>query len=315
MKVSAALVTAILVISLPLFGNASRMDEMALALIQFTAALGLAVAFGMAGEFVICQASLVGVGGYVFGYLRLHGCPFLLALLSAAAAGASAGTLLGAAAVRVRGHYFAILTLAAGVVMYECVIRFAGVTGGAVGLSSVPPVTGALGTGTGLYALISGVAIIAALYVYILQRTPLGRGLIAARRSPGLAAASGINTSGLKVAALAVSGTIAAVAGALHVQFMTSFTPENVSIERSVILLLIVALAGRGSIIGVAVATWISEIVPGYLRVVGEVRFALLGFIILMTILLAPGGIGAPLERIFDRAVRVISKRVAACFA
>ena len=108
-------------------------------LIYSIAGLGLMLLAGFTGQFSLGHAAFLGVGAYVQGYLTNHGVPFPVALLAAAFISALTGIVVGLPALRVKGIYLGIATIAFGYIVEEVFARWESFTGGNAGMNLKAP--------------------------------------------------------------------------------------------------------------------------------------------------------------------------------
>ena len=118
------------------------MTQLSFILIYSIAGLGLMVLAGFTGLASLGHAAFLGVGAYTHTFLLSHGWPFLIALPSAALLAALVGVIVGLPALRVKGIYLAIATLAFGFIVEEVFARWESVTGGNAGIHIKAPKIG-----------------------------------------------------------------------------------------------------------------------------------------------------------------------------
>src|SRR5262249_3185887 len=105
-------------------------------------ALSLTLVAGTAGQVSLGQAALLAIGGYASALLALDlGAPAIVSLPTAGLLTAALGTSLGFPAFRLRGHYIAIATLAIGEIVSLVILNWESLTGGAMGLTGIPPLS------------------------------------------------------------------------------------------------------------------------------------------------------------------------------
>jgi branched-chain amino acid transport system permease protein len=249
-------------------------------------AIGLNVVVGFAGLLDLGYAAFFAIGSYTYAILASahlgvtpigHNAhlPFWLLLFVAMFVAASAGALLGAPTLRLRGDYLAIVTLGFGEIV-PSVFRNGGVwTGGVPGISALdvpklpfwiqgPWVNQTLGftteefrfTSANLTAyyvlmvvLITGVVIL----VHNLQNSRLGRAWMAVREDESAAAACGVNTVGIKLLAFSIGAATSGFAGAFYGAKLSYVSSENFGFIVSVTVLAMVVLGGMGNIPGAMV--------------------------------------------------------------
>jgi len=221
-------------------------------LIYAIVGLGLMLLSGFTGLFSIGHAAFLGVGAYTEAVLISHGWPFPLALVMAAALSAAVGVVVGLPALRVKGIYLGIATLAFGFIVEEVLARWESVTGGNAGISVKKPAMfgWTIESGTGFYFLCLLIAIIATLAILNLLRSPTGRAFVAIRDSEISAQSMGINLARYKTLSFALSAAFAGLGGALYAHKLTFISPDQFNILQSIDLLLMIVIGGLGSVHG-----------------------------------------------------------------
>ncbi|HEY6512764.1 MAG TPA: branched-chain amino acid ABC transporter permease [Burkholderiaceae bacterium] len=228
------------------------MTQLSFILIYSIAGLGLMVLAGFTGLASLGHAAFLGVGAYTQAYLLSHGWPFLLALPCAAALSAAVGVVVGLPALRVKGIYLAIATLAFGFIVEEVLARWESVTGGNSG-RNVPGVSifgWEAGSGAGFYYVCLAVCTLATLGVLNLLRSGTGRAFIAIRDSEISAQSMGIALAQYKTLAFAISAALTGAAGALYAHKLAFISPDQFGALQSIELLLVVVVGGVGSVHG-----------------------------------------------------------------
>jgi len=241
-------------------------------------ALGLNVIVGSAGMFHLGIAALFAIGAYTTGVLTVpanpFGCGFWTSLAASSGAAALAGVVLGAPLLRLRGDYFALVTLAFGEVVRFSLRNFEEITGGTRALNPVPPPVlpdwlagGVARLGIGrdfaqeyrlFYWLDLGLLLLAALVVWDLQNSAVGRRWRAVRDDELAAASLGINIARTKLSALALGSALAGMAGSLYAFKITSTaSPEAYDFSRSAIMLCAVLVGGLASVRGAIAGTFL----------------------------------------------------------
>jgi branched-chain amino acid transport system permease protein len=226
--------------------------QLSFVLIYSIVGLGLMLLAGFTGQVSIGHAAFMGVGAYAQAYLTNHGIPFFVALAMGMTLSAVVGVIVGAPALRVKGIYLGIATLAFGFIVEEVFARWEDVTGGNAGLNVKPPeIFGfKLDTDLSFYYLCLGLCLIVTLGVLNLLRAPTGRAFVAIRDSEISAQSMGINLARYKGLAFAISAVVAGIAGALYAHKMRFITPDQFSLIQSIDLLLLVVVGGIGFVHG-----------------------------------------------------------------
>ncbi|WP_051439502.1 branched-chain amino acid ABC transporter permease [Bordetella genomosp. 2] len=260
-------------------------------LIYALAVLGCNLLLGYTGLLSFGQGIFFGIGSYAAGILLTRtGLPLLPTLLLTIVAGALVAAAVGWFAIRQRGAYFVMLTLAFAQMFYFLAYSLPDWTGGDNGLLDIPRPAPSL-LGLTLMPLDSPwqfygfVAICFLLVFWLLQRVTdsvFGRTLLAIRENEARAMAVGYNTRLFKLAVFALSGAVTALAGAFHA-LMTGIAPlSNIEYHASEMILVMTVIGGTGnlfaSLLGAAfyvlMADWLSALWPRWLLLLGMLLIA-----------------------------------------
>ena len=215
--------------------------------------LGLMLLAGYTGQMSIGHAAFMAVGAYTEAVLAAQGWPFVLSLAMAALLSAAAGVVVGLPALRLKGIYLSIATLAFGFIIEELITRWDSVTGGNAGFTVKPiqifgePLRG----NVNLYYVSLVVTVAALLLMLNLLRSPAGRAFIAIRDSEVSAQSMGIHVARFKTMSFALSAAFAGVGGALYAHKIGFISPEQFTVVQSIELLMLIVIGGLGSIHGV----------------------------------------------------------------
>ncbi len=247
----AALVVALLLA--PLVLPDYWLSQLTFICIYGTVGVGLMLLSGYTGQFSIGHAAFMGVGAYTEMVLISHGWPFPLSLLVAVLLSAAVGIVVGLPALRVKGLYLGIATMAFGFIVEEVFARWESVTGGNAGRSVPTPKIGTweIASSQGLYLLCLVCAIGSTLIVRNLLRASTGRAFVAIRDSEVSAQSMGITLASYKSQAFAISAGLAGLGGALYAHKIQFISPEQFGIVQSIDLLLMIVVGGLGSLHGV----------------------------------------------------------------
>ena len=256
-------------------------------LIDAVAVLGLYVT-AMAGRISVAQASFMGIGGYTAAILALHiTSNFVLMIAGGIVIAFIIGGLFAVVADRLDHWFFAVATLALGL-MVTGIASASDSLGGATGLYGVPLKT-TLSTAT-IAVVLTLVGVVA------LEHSVLGRRIKSVRDSPIAAASFGINLRLMRVSAFAISAGIAGAAGALHVSFLSTINPGHIGFDKSLLLLVFLAVGGTRSWLGPLIGTLLLGLVPELLRFSQEFRYVLFGIILILVMTLRPTGIAGTFD-------------------
>lgn len=223
-------------------------------LIWTAAALGLNLVLGWAGQLHLGYAAVMAVGAYSAVHAARYGIPWEFALLIGGLGAALVGSVFSVAALRVKGLYLALTTLAMQFIV-DWILGHSPAISGGTHASLQSPTFALLGFpiegSAGLYYVAFGWCLLVTIFLLNLRRTGLGRALVAVREKDYAAAVLGVNSFGYKLVAFAASAFIAGVSGAiLAATFYFLVAPEQFNVNVSIQVLAMVIVGGLGSIIG-----------------------------------------------------------------
>jgi ABC-type branched-subunit amino acid transport system ATPase component/ABC-type branched-subunit amino acid transport system permease subunit len=269
------------------------------AAIYWVLVAGLNLMIGFAGQLAIGYVSLLTLGAYtssviVAGNVTSPVNPFL-ALGVSAAFGAVFGVIVGLPALRLRTFYFAISTLGFATIVTQIALAWQSVTGGGIGLPG-PEFPAPLDTHAGFYYFCLAVATVCTWMTYNIAHSRFGRALIAIRDAEVAAESAGIFKPRLLVRVFLFAGATAAVAGGLFASLQTYITPDAFTFDLSVLFFIAVLIGGRGSILGPLLGTVILTLLPEFAAPLAAWSTFLYAVLLLLIVLVAPGGIAALLD-------------------
>ena len=265
-------------------------------------AIGLNLMLGYTGLVSLGHMGFAGIGAYAAAVLMVDAkLGFWSALaLGAVAAGAS-GAAIGAVCLRFRSHFFMIVTLAFGLMLYSVMNNWDDVTRGAAGFPGIPrpaPIGDfSFGRLENFYYVALNCALLAFVVQWWVVRSDFGRILTALRQDERLAQARGVNAMLYKTAVFALGSAIAGFGGALHVSFLRVAAPATFNLAESINVVLVVVVGGAGSLAGPALGALLFVGLPEYLRVANEWRLVVFGVLLVLLMLFAPCGLAGLLFR------------------
>ncbi|HKF08024.1 MAG TPA: branched-chain amino acid ABC transporter ATP-binding protein/permease [Xanthobacteraceae bacterium] len=266
-------------------------------------AVGLNILAGYAGQFSLGHAALMAVGAYTTALLTkaLAPLPFFAAtglhiwfgLVAGTLVAAAFGALLAVPALRVRGPYLAMVTIAFGWVIFKVLQEWVSVTGGDLGLSSIPKAQ--LGrylfdTGS-FYYVVLGFFVATLMLQHRLVNSDFGLRIIAIKHSEIAVSAVGINVYRLKVLVFVISAAFAGFGGTLFAHQQNYVSPDNFQFFSSVFFLLAVLFGGAGTLMGPVVGAAVLTILPEILQEFDKFRLIIYGCFILLTLYFLPNGV------------------------
>jgi branched-chain amino acid transport system permease protein len=299
------LVVIALLVAAPLFLDHYRTFLLTEILIFGLFAASLDLLIGYAGMPSLGQGGYYGVGAYTAGLLALHATTNAFAqILVAAAVAAGVALVTGVFAVRSRGVYFLMLTLAFGQLLWVLALNWASLTGGSNGIFGIPTPTlagssGWLGQSDHFYWYTLGVFLVGYAVLRLVVDSPFGRALDAIRENEGRMASLGYNVPLYKLAAFTVAGGLAGYAGALACQQPRYFSPEGMSFEVSAVAAVVVIIGGLRSLVGGVLGAAVYYVLRDQLSDVLSSHWQLaLGAAFVLVVYLLPGGIVGGARRV-----------------
>ncbi|MBX6425815.1 MAG: branched-chain amino acid ABC transporter permease [Variibacter sp.] len=223
-------------------------------LVWSTAALGLNLLMGWAGQIHLGYAAVMAIGAYGAIHAVRLGIPFELALLGSGLLSAAIGLVFGFAALRVKGLYLAISTLAMQYLVDWIISHVPAISGGSQATLQAPafrflgvPVAGDWSR----YYVALAVCVLVTSFLLNVGRTSFGRALAAVREKDFAAAVIGVNAFYFKLMAFWCSSFLGGVSGAvLAFCYYRAVTPEQFNLDVSIQAVAMVIVGGMGSVIG-----------------------------------------------------------------
>lgn len=249
----------LLLIVLVMVPHMSFMDQYILFIfdlifISVLVSLGLNLLAGYAGQISIGHAAFYAIGAYSSAIIQERlGIPFLGSMLIAAAITATIGYIVGLPAIRLQGLFLAMATLAFGLVIEEILIIAEPLTHGPDGMAVPDAVIGPWVLTSDTNGFYYVCLIVAAMMTWVavnIVNSRTGRAFVALRESEIAAQTNGINLSGYKTIAFAISAFYTGLAGALYAQAVTFIAPDGFTIFLSIQFLAVIIIGGMGSILG-----------------------------------------------------------------
>ena len=291
-------------------GKSYVLYVLTLALCYAIPAMGMNLLYGYTGLVSLGHMGFAGVGAYTTAILmKSVGLPFVPSLLAGALAAGVLGFLVGIPCLRLRSHFFIVVTLAVGMILFTLFNNLDAVTGGAEGLPGLPrPANLAIGSFvldfrslTGFYLLALFITALVFGLQYLLVRSDFGRSLSSVRQDEALAAARGVDVFGHKLLAFALSAAIAGLGGAMKVLFLRAAAPLSFELQESINLMMMLILGGAGYLVGPIIGAIAFVALPEFLRIASEMRLIFFGFVLLVLARFAPRGICGLVEAAYNR--------------
>ena len=267
---------------------------------------------GYTGQVSFGHAGFFALGAYTAAAASKHlGLSPWLGLALGAAVAAVVGLGTGFPALRLRGHYLALVTLALAELIRLTAQNWLAVTGGPFGIYDFGSFTGLPATGIPraqavylIVAAIVGAGVGAMLYVC--RRTRAGRAFRAIREDEVLAESLGINTTVYKLLAFGLSSGLAGLAGTLYAYYIQLVSPTVATAATTSLVIGMAVFGGLGTIWGPALGALLLYAISESLRFIGVVyNLVAVGLVIMVFVIFLPRGL-AGLR--FGRAKHVLRK-------
>ena len=289
-----ALISVLLVV-LPLFLNEYYQDIMTLTGMYVVLALGLNIVVGQAGLLNLGYVAFYAIGAYTYAILSTtFGLSFWPGLIAGGSVAAVFAVLLGMPTLRLRGDYFAIVTLGLGEITRIVLNNWDSMTGGPNGISKIgrPVIAGyELHTTLDFYYLILLLVIITIFAMQRLIASRIGRAWIAIREDEVAAEAMGVNTYRMKLLAFVLASAWAGIAGVFFSAKMAFVSPESFTFFESVLILCMVVLGGMGSIPGIILGALLLITLPEIFRDFQDYRMLAFGVALVLMMVFRPQGL------------------------
>jgi branched-chain amino acid transport system permease protein len=274
--------------------------------------VSLVVLTGWSGQISLGQFGIAGVAGVIAGNLAARwNVDFLFVILVAGAAGAAVALLVGLPALRIKGLFLAVTTLALAVALDQYFLN----------QSTFPqfiPLNGVprplllqrfdLNNNYTMYLVCLGFLGLCILATMGMRKARAGRVLIGTNDNERAAASVSVPTTQVRLAGFAIAGIIAGVAGALDVYLLDALNPGSFPPVDSITVFGYAVIGGLGSVTGVLLGVLIFKYLES-ITALGQVHLVISGAALLWVLSVLPGGFGQVVYDIRDRILRVVADR------
>jgi branched-chain amino acid transport system permease protein len=311
-RIGLVVVVVGLVLAAPWIVGTNRDSFLAVAALAAMVAVSLVVLSGWAGQISLGQFGFAGFGAAVAGGLATrHDMDFFLTIFAAAIAGALLAVLIGIPALRVPGLFLAVVTLALGAtVQYGILSRdhFAWLLPPSGGFVTRPNLYGRLDVSSDTRFYYVCLVFLALSYASAraLRNSRSGRLFIGLRDNQRAAQSYGVNAAGTKLAAFAISGAIAAIAGALFA-YQSQVDAGSFQMDTSLTAFLYAVVGGLTSVPGAVAGTVLFTVINHY----GGAQLSVLasGVGVAFVLYVFPGGIAQVAYQARDAGLRWLADR------
>ena len=255
--------------------------------INIILAISLNITAGCLGQMALGHAGFMSLGAYTAALFTKSGLVsgiggYILALILGGLVAMIIGVLIGIPALRLRGDYLAILTLAFCEII-RVLIEFFKFTGGAKGLSGIKLYKN--------FSVIYIVMVICVFMMYTFMKSRHGRAILSIREDEIASESSGIHLTFYKTLAFAYSAFFAGVAGGMYAHYIGILGAKNFDFNKSIDILVIVVLGGLGSFTGSAIGAIVLTVLPEILRSFNDYRMFIYAVVLILMMLFRPSGL------------------------
>jgi ABC-type branched-subunit amino acid transport system ATPase component/ABC-type branched-subunit amino acid transport system permease subunit len=267
--------------------------------------IGLNILLGLTGQISLGHVAFYAIGAYTVAILTTRtALGFWLALPLATLIAGVAGALLAIPALRVRGPYLAMVTIAFGFVVEQGAAEWSELTGGWNGIMGIAPprLFGAEMSerATTMLVLVMTVAC-TALYA-LLGASPWGRAMRALRDSETASESIGLDPVRIRTTAFALSAALAGLAGGLFAPIGNFISPESFPFFQSILFLLVVMIGGAERVLGPIAGAIVVVLLPEALSFLAQYRLLFVGLLLLLVLLVAPSGFIGLIARLLPQS-------------
>ncbi|WP_173092888.1 branched-chain amino acid ABC transporter permease [Actinomadura verrucosospora] len=275
-------------------GDLFRQDLAFLGATYALLALGMYLPFNLAGTLSLAYSAYVAIGGYAVGLVGTKtGWPLPVAYLLGALASAALAVVLGFATRRLSGFYLAAVTMLFGVAFQSFLLDAKDITGGAVGIGSIRPLTffGGEMDRQGFIILTLLIVWLAAVAVDRIRRSPFGVTLQSSRDVPAAVEAAGVGVPALRLVALGVGAALASLGGGLFTTANQTIGPDTFTLSLVMLAIFMPLLGGQGSAWGAVLGAVLVVELTFNLQIFERSGSLIFGVAVLAVLLIAPRGI------------------------
>jgi branched-chain amino acid transport system substrate-binding protein len=285
------------------------------AVIYAILAMSLDIILGYTGLASLGHAAYLGLGAYSVGILATkYGAPFWATLVVGILIATAVAAIFGLVALRATGVYFLMITLALGMVVWGLAHRWVSLTQGDNGISGVPrPELGlpwSFNKGIAFYYLAFIAFVLAFVALRTIVRSPFGQTLVGIRESESRMRTLGYDVWLHKYLGFVIAGGVGGFAGVFWAYYNGFVSPADLELATSVEILLMVALGGRGTLLGPALGAALIVGLKNLVSVYTHRWLLILGAVYIGTIVYAPEGIVGALRQ-WTKGDRTMGKKKA----
>ncbi|MGJ9457807.1 branched-chain amino acid ABC transporter permease [Oceanobacillus sp. CF4.6] len=296
-KLIALILLAIILVAFPFVVGMSNywMTLVVLATIYGITAVALNLLIGYGGQISIGHAGFLMIGAYVVAILTdRFNFPFIINFFLAGVITAIIGLLVGLAALRLKGHFLAVVTLGFGMSVPIIALNWNSLTNGYSGMLVRKPEI--LSSSLNLYLFIIICAFLFIWFMYNFVNSSVGRAFSSIRESEVAAQSSGVNITYYKATMFTISAFFTGLAGGLYAYWIGFVGPTDFPVTTSFLLLAMIIVGGMYTFIGPIIGSVLFSVIPHFTDPFPGITNVVIGFTLVFVILLKPEGLATLLD-------------------
>jgi branched-chain amino acid transport system permease protein len=273
----------------------------------------------LSGQLSLAHGGMMTIGAYTSALLVMRtGLSSWAALLLAGLFAAAIACLVGFPFVKLRGIYFAMVTIFLASMVTLVAQQWRSLTNGVNGLYNIPRpdpivIPGILNvtfsSKVDYYYLVLVIMLVSLIILYAIERSRIGLTFRGIQQSDSLAESVGINTTGYKVLAFSLGCFFFGLTGGFYSQYIMAITPETFSFLFAIYILIYMIVGGQGRFIGPVIGAFVLTILPEVLRPLKQFQpFFFAGILMLVIFLMPEGIVGLP-ERLGKVSGKIFLKK------
>jgi len=258
------------------------------------------------GHVSLGHAAFLGIGGYTTVLLFVKaGWPYPLALFAGVAAAGGAALAIGPIILRLTGKYFVLVTFLLGELIRMVFVEWVSLTGGAQGITQIPPPHPLLSSQLAYYYLALTVSALVLAFIIRLLNSEVGRAMDAMRQAPSLTECAGVPVVRFKVMIFAIACALVGLQGGLQAPFLRTIEPLTYGPLESLNMVVMNVIGGMTSIVGPLLGTVFLVVLPELLRDYVLMQRIFYGICLIIVMAFLPGGI----VELWSRLGRLLLRR------
>lgn len=290
---------------LPLVSERHLVDVMNFAALLAIGGLGVGMLLGQCGIVNLGQAAFYGVGAYATAYgTTVLGWHWLPSMLMGMAVSGGVAALIGYPILRLSGFFLSLATLAVGSIAGVLFFEWDWLTGGTLGVGGIPKLSlmgWQLSTPASFHYVIWPLVALLLWLSSNLVHSRQGLAMRAMRDAEPAAQVLSVDMHRLKTVMFVFCAVLGALAGSLFAHYVSFVSVQSLTVERSILFLLVPVVAGARSVLGIVLGALFVALMPEALSKLGDMHQVLFGLALVLVVTLLPGGLTGLASRALSR--------------